>query len=312
MAMIRTEFPDSQLATQLPALNKITFTRFNKYPKQYSRVFNESSSTKAIEQGSGVSGFGLFRQVSAEGGQITFDNAKQMFDKTFTHTTWALGYSVSHELVADDKFSLIGNFAKELGRSAALTLEYEMVSDFTNGFTNSAAYLGPDGVPLFSTSHPRVKAGGSQSNKPATDVDFDIPNLQAALTQFAGWTDDAGKLWMVEPTQVICASANEFAVAEVLASAMRSDTADNATNAFRHRDGLSPFRDYFVYRYLADPDAWFVSADPSDLELRVFMREKFNTMSDVDFFTRSLLTGGWMRFSHGWFDWVGLWGTSGG
>lgn len=310
MPMIRSEFSDSQLATQLPALNKITFTQFNKYPDQYSRVFNVKNSTRAIEQFSGMSGFGLFAQINAEGGQITFDSAKQTYDKTFTHGTFARGYSVSHELSADDKFGLIGNFAKELGRSARLTIEYDAVSDFNNAFDTN--YLGPDGVTLCSTAHPRVKAGGTQRNRPTADVDFDIPNLQAALVDFADWTDDAGKLWMVEPVQVVCPSELEFTVAEVLASAMRSDTAENTTNAFRHRDGLSPFRDYFVWRYLTDPDAWFVTAEPSDLSLCFFWREKFNTTSEMDFYTRSMLTGGWMRYSHGWFDWPGIWGTQGG
>ena len=152
-----------------------------------------------------------------------------------------------------------------------------------------------------------------QANKPATDVDFDIPNLQAALVAFNTFTDDAGKLWNVEPTRVICPPQLEFTVGEVLKSSMRSDTAENAVNALRHRaNGDSPFMNYLRWDYLTDPDAWFVAADPDDLALMFFHREKFNTISERDFYTRALLTGGWMRFSHGWFDWVGLWGTSGG
>ena len=115
--MIRTQFPDSQMETALPALNAVTFERFNKYPKQYSRIFNVMSSRRAIEQFSAVSGFGLFSKVSAEGGQITFDDTKQMFDKTYKPDTWALGYAVSRELFDDDKFRIVSNMAKELGRS---------------------------------------------------------------------------------------------------------------------------------------------------------------------------------------------------
>ena len=306
--MIRTQFPDSQLETALPGLKEITFTQYDKYATQYSRVFNVQNSTKGIEQFSGVSGFGLFDKNSTEGQQVTFDDVKQMFDKTYKHDTWQKGYAVSREFFDDDQFNIITNLASELGRSAALTVEYDAVTDFTNGFTTN----GYDGVPLFSVSHPRVKAGGVPRNKPSVDVDFDIPNLQSALIDFAGWTDDAGKLWMVEPTRVIVPSALEFTVSEVLNSTMRSDTAENTINAFRHRDKLSPLTNFMCWRYLTDADAWFVAADPSDLKLRFLWREKFNTISDRDFYTRSLLTGGWMRFSHGWDSWAGLWGTSGG
>lgn len=307
--MGRPNYPDSQLATMLPFLRAVTFTRFKKYPPQYTRIFNVQDSTRAIEQYSGMSGFGLFRQIP-EFGAITFDDAKQTFDKTFTHQDWAMGYMVTHQLVRDDKFGLAANFAKELGRSASITIEIEHASDFNNGFDGN--FAGPDGVALFSTSHPRVKGGGNQANKPSTDVDFDIPNLQAALTSWADWTDDAGKLWMVEPKLLVVPSELEFTAAEVLKSTMRSDTANNATNALTKRDGFGPFSDYFVWRYLTDPDAWFIVADSSDLALMSFWRERFHVISDMDFYTRAALTGGWMAFSHGWYDWVGMYGTSGG
>lgn len=309
--MGRMNFPDSQLTTRLPALNALTFTQFNTYPEEYSQVFNVKNSVRDIEQFSGMSGFGLFRKIG-EKEPITFDDVRQTFDKTFIHQDWALGYMVTHQLDRDDKFNIIASFARELGRSAAITIEIENASDFNNGFSGS--FLGPDGVALFSTSHPRVKGGGVQANKPSVDVDLDIPNLQQALIDIAGWTDDSGKLWMVQPRKLIIPPALEFVATEILASPMRSDTANNAVSALRNRPGglntlsMVPF----VWHYLTDPDAWFISAAPSDLKLCVFWRERFHTISDMHFYTRAMLTGGWMAFSHGWYDWVGVWGTSGG
>jgi phage major head subunit gpT-like protein len=305
---IRTQFPDSQLETQLPALRAVTFTRFNKYPDQFSKVFNVQDSDRAIEQFSGISGFGLFGQVT-EGGRITYDTEAQGFDKTFKHTDWALGYRVSHQLQRDDKFRLVANMAKELGRSARITVEVDAASDFNNGFSGS--YNGPDGVPLFSASHPRVKAGSTQSNLASPAVDLDVSTLEAALTAFRGFTDDAGKLVMVEPTRLIVPPALEFVAAEILSGKMRSDTANNTINAFTYRDGISNFTKFFTWNYLTDPDAWFVAADPDDLALMFFHREKFDTYNDYDFDTRALKTAGWMAFSHGWYDWMGLYGSAG-
>jgi phage major head subunit gpT-like protein len=305
--MLRTQFSDSFLSTMLPALDAVTMNRYNKYPDQYSKVFNTKNSSRSIEQFSSVTGFGLFNPV-AEGASAGFDQAYQGFDKTFTHTDWALVYQVSHQMVRDDKYRIVERFAAELGRSAKITVEIEAASDLNNGF--SGAFTGPDGKALFATDHPNV-GGGVQANKPATDVDLDIDAIEAALIAFRGFTDDRGKLIMLEPKNLIVGPALEFTAGEILSAKMRSDTANNAPNALRERDGLNNFTSYMVYNYLTDPDAWFISSDTADHSLMFFWREKFDILHDMHFLSRAALSLGWMAFSHGWYDWRGWYGSQG-
>jgi phage major head subunit gpT-like protein len=308
--MLRTQFTDTYLSTMLPALDAVTMNRYNKYPDQYSMIFNVKNSSRSIEQFSGVTGFGTFSQV-AEGAPASMDQAYQGFDKTFTHTDWALAYQTSHQLVRDDKFRIVERFASELGRSAKITVEIEAASDLNNGFDTN--FTGPDGKPLFSTTHPNAGSGGGvQANKPSTDVDLDVDSLEAALIAYRGITDDRGKLIMLEPKMLVVPPALEFTAAEILASTQRSDNANNAVNAFKHRDGVSNFTNFTVYNYLTDPDAWFVTCDPADHSLMFFWREKFNILHDMHFLSRSALTLGWEAFSHGWYDWRGWYGSSGG
>jgi hypothetical protein len=135
--------------------------------------------------------------------------------------------------------------------------------------------------------------------------------LQIALTQFRKQVDSSGKKVRVAPKALIVPPDLEFTAAEILSGSMRSDTANNTVNAFRHRDSFGSFSQFFVWDYLTDPDAWFITADKGDTELRFYWREKPVTVHDTDWETRSIKTGMWFRYSSGWSDYQGVWGSPG-
>jgi phage major head subunit gpT-like protein len=211
-------------------------------------------------------------------------------------------------MVDDDKFSIITKLASDLGNSAKETIELDAVSDFINGFSSS--YLGPDGVALFSTSHPLYKSGGVQSNT-GTAADLDIASLEVALTLFRRMKDPSGKKMRIKPQTLIVPPELEFQASEIINATMRSDTANNTPNAFKNRVGMPSFEDLVVWEYLTDPDSWFISTDKAQTELRFYWREKPNTVHDVDFDSRSVKTGMWFRESHGWSTFYGIFGNPG-
>jgi phage major head subunit gpT-like protein len=304
--LIRTQFPDLFLTTMLPALDELIFNKFDRFPPQYTQVFRVMDSGRSIEQTSEIAGLGTFNTI-AEGGNMRYDEAVPGFAKTYTHSQWGLGFKMTRVMVDDDRFGIISKLASELGRSAKETVELDVAQDFINGFTTN----GPDGVPLFSASHPLVKSGGVQNNMLATAADLDIPALELALTDFRRMKDPSGKKIRVKPVTLIVPPELEFAAAEILAGTMRSDTANNTVNAFKHRQGFGSFEQMFVWDYLTDPDAWFISAAKEDTELRYYWRERPNTVHDVDFDSRSVKTAMWYRASHGHSSFYGIYGTAG-
>lgn len=305
----RTQYTDFFLEDALPALNAVTMEEFERFPDQYSKIFKVENSDRAIEQFSQITGFGIMTEL-AEGEPITFDEPLQGFDKTYRHRKFGKGYKITQEAIDDDKLRVLKDLARMLGKAADETVEIEDALIFNRGF--NASYTGPDGKVLFATDHPRV-GGGTQSNRPTTAVDLDIPSLEAALTAFRGWTDHRGKKIRIVPTRVVVAPANEFNIAEILGGTMRSDTANNTMNAFRLRDGMKSLRDYFVWDYLTDDDAWFVLGDTSDpaYKLRHFWRKQFATMSYPDPEIDGYKTMGRFRMSVGWDDWLGAYGSPG-
>ena len=304
---IRTQFPDLFLTTMLPALDEVIFNKYNRLPPQYSKVFRVLDSKRSIEQTSEISGLGMFGAVG-EGENIRYDQSVPGFAKTYTHVQYGLGFKISRIMVDDDRFSIINKLASDLGRSAQETIELDAVTDFVNGFNSS--YPGPDGQPLFSANHPLFKSGGVQSNVGAA-VDLDISSLEVALTTFRRMKDPSGKRIGVLPKTLILPPELEFVGSEIMNASMRSDTANNTPNAFKNRVGMSSFDQVTVWEYLTDPDAWFISADKSDTELRFYWREKPNTVHDVDFDSRSVKTAMWFRETHGWSSFYGLYGAPG-
>lgn len=292
----------------LPALDELIFNRFNRIPPQYTRVFRVMDSNRSIEQTSEIAGLGLFSEIP-ENSPMRYDQPVPGFSKTFTHLQYGLGFRISRIMVDDDRFALIDKMSSELGRSAKETIEIAAASTLNNGFSSS--YNGPDGVPLFSASHPIVKTGAVQANLLSPALDLDQAALETMLTLFRTMKDPSGKRARVKPGQLIVPPQLEFTAAEILESSMRSDTPNNAVNALRHRDGYSPFSKWFVYDYLTDADAWFVTAAKEDTELRWYWRERPNTVHAIDFDTRAIKTAMWYRHSFGWSSYYGVAGSEG-
>jgi len=307
--IIRQQFPDLFLTTMLPALDEIVFNKFDRFPPQYSQIFRMMTSKKSIEQTAEIAGLGTFGLVT-EGGNVRYDESVPGFSKTYTHSQFGLGFKITRIMVDDDRFAIIDKLASDLGRGAKETIEIAAASVFNNGF--SGAFAGPDGKALFATDHPLVKTGGTQTNTLASAADLDITSIELALTDFRRMLDPSGKKIRVRPEQLIVPPELEFAASEIInTGAQRSDTANHTINAFANRANMPSFSKMTVWDYLTDPDAWFISASPEDTELRFYWREKFNTIHQTDFDSRSIKTAGWYRNSFGFSSFYGVYGSPG-
>lgn len=303
--IIRGGFTDFYLTTMLPALKGVVSGRFKEYPSQFDKIFNVETSDRSIEQMSEFSGVGQFSSIS-EGQGVRFDSPVQGFDKTFTHTRFGLGIQTSQDAVEDDKIKLIFKSHADMAVSARDTQEVDAASTFNNGFSGS--YLGPDGKALFATDHPLYKSGGVQSNT-GTAADLDVVSLQLALTDFETQKDAAGRLIHVPCQKLIVTPQQRWIAYELTKSSMRPDTANNATNAFKFANDGMP--DPFIWRYLTDPDAWFLSAPPDSTGLVWFWRRKTYSKQWVDEATETGNYAVRYKKSHGWYSFYGVYGNPG-
>ena len=131
------------------------------------------------------------------------------------------------------------------------------------------------------------------------------------VTLFRKFTNHRGIKKRLIPKYLVVPPELAFAATEILMSTLKSGTANNNVNAFRAgglEEGMITPK---VYEYLTDTDAWFLTAEPSSLRLRVIHRERFATMHDVDFDSRSIKTAAWQTFVTGFDGWEGVCGTQG-
>lgn len=291
-------------ANMLPAINTMFMNRYKQYPPVYNKVFQVESSNRSIEQITHVTGVGLFRPV-AEGAALTYDRPEQGYTKTFTHSDFALGILVTRQMIRDDKWQLIRKQVDALVRSNRESIEIQAADIFNGGFGTITV---PSGQYLFSASHPRVKAGGTRSNL-VTSTDLNMTSLQAAMTVFDGFTDDAGILNQIPYSTLMVPKELRFKAAKLLKSADDPETANRSTNTLKYgQDGMP---DMLVNRYLTDTDAWFLMAKPEDTGLYWFWREKPYTDYWTDNQTRNATHAMWYACSYGAANPDGVVGTSG-
>ena len=296
----------SQLLKELlPGLNALFGMEYAKYGEEHKEIYETETSERSFEEETKLSGFST-APVKAEGSAIAYDNAQEAWSTRYTHETIALGFSITEEAVEDNLYdSLSARYTKALARAMAYTKQVKAAATLNNGF--SASYTGGDGVALFSTAHPLV-GGGTNSNTPSTQVDLNETSLEAAVIQIAGWTDERGLLIAAKPRKLIVPPSLMFVAKRLLDTDLRVATADNDINALKSMGSIPEGTS--VNHFLTDTNAWFIKTDVPN-GLKNFVRSPMNTSMDGDFDTGNVRYKARERYSFGWSDPLGMWGSSG-
>jgi len=289
----------------LPGLNALFGLEYQKYGEQHTEIFESETSERSFEEETKLSGFAA-APTKEEGSSISYDNAQEAWTSRYTHETIALGFSITEEAVEDNLYdSLSSRYTKALARAMAYTKQTKAAAVLNNGFDSS--YTGGDGVELFSDAHPLV-SGGTNSNEPSTASDLNETSLEAAVIQIAGWTDERGLLIAAKPRKLIIPPALQFVATRLLETEGRVGTADNDINASSN-NGVVP-EGYTVNNFLTDDDAWFLTTDVPN-GMKHFTRAAMTTGMDGDFDTGNVRYKARERYSFGWSDPLGMFGSPG-
>lgn len=281
---------------------------YARYEMEYTKIFETRKSDKAYEDVTGLVGMGL-AVIKDQGGPVQYAAPKQGFTHRFVNINYGKGFIITQEAQDDDQYaaSLAEMGAKQLAFSMSQTKETIAANVLNNGFTGGA-YVGGDGVALLSTAHPLAGVSGSTfSNKLAVDADFSEAALEQALYDIADLKDDAGMKMKVLPKRLIIPYGIEFDVRRVLNSDLRPGTADNDINASK---GFIP-EGYSVNHFLTDADAWFIITN-CPMSMLHLERSPYALTADDDFDTSNAKFKVMERYSFGWADPRGIFGSSGG
>jgi hypothetical protein len=289
----------------LPGLNALFGLEYARYGEEHKEIYETETSERSFEEETKLSGFSA-APVKNEGSAIAYDNAQEAFTARYNHETIALGFAITEEAIEDNLYdSLSARYTKGLARAMAYTKQVKAASTLNNGF--SAQFVGGDGVPLFSASHPLVN-GGTNANTPSTQADLNETSLEAAVIAIAAWTDERGLLIAAKPRKLIIPPALMFVATRLLETELRVGTNNNDINAIKNNGSIP--EGYTVNHYLTDVNAWFLTTDVPN-GLKHFVRTPLQNSMDGDFDTGNVRYKARERYSFGWSDPLGIYGSSG-
>jgi hypothetical protein len=291
----------------LPGLNALFGLEYARYGEEHKEIYETETSERSFEEETKLSGFSA-APVKNEGSAIAYDNAQEAWTARYNHETIAQGFSITEEAIEDNLYdSLSARYTKALARSMAYTKQVKAAAILNNGFTNSAQYYGGDGVPLFSANHPLV-SGGTNSNIPSTPADLNETSLENAVIQIAAWTDERGLLIAAKPRKLIVPPSLQFVATRLLETSLRVGTNDNDINALKNNGSIP--EGYTINHWLTDTNAWFLTTDVPN-GMKHFIRAALDTKMDGDFDTGNVRYKARERYSFGWSDPLGMFGSQG-
>lgn len=293
-----------------PSFRAIYSDTEKQFPSQIGKLFNVQSSDKAYEKDTSVSGLGKLAQ-KPEGDAIVYEAPVNGYPVVYTHLTFGKGEAITYEMYEDDQYNVMKKAPKRLALAKARTREQFGADILNGGFTygggGSALFNGGDGKALFATDHP-LKAGGTQSNYTTADLDEDA--IETGIVTMRATKDNKGELQMVQPDTLVVAPALEKEARILLESQQRTGTGNNDINPYKGRLNLVVW-DFLGAAAGGSDTAWFL-VDSSQDSLNWFNRDDRGLEGpEYDFDTKTAKWSVVARWSAGFSDWRGIYGSKG-
>ena len=303
----------SQLVKELePGLNALFGLEYSRYENEHAEIFMSEASDRAFEEEVMLSGFGS-ASVKQEGAGIVYDQATESFTSRYTHETVALGFAITEEAIEDNLYDrLASRYTRALARSMANTKQVKAAAVLNNAFDTGGSYNGGDGVALCTTNHP-LATGGTFRNELSTAADLNETSLEQSLIDIASFVDERGLKIAIQGRKLIIPKELQFTAERVLKTPLSttltgSDYAKNDINAMMNM-GMIP-EGYRVNHFLTDTDAFFIITDAPN-GLKNFVRSPIKTAIEGDFDTGNVRFKARERYSFGWSDPRGIFGSPG-
>ena len=287
----------------LPGLNALFGLEYARYGEEHKEIYETEKSERSFEEETKLSGFSA-APVKNEGQALAYDNAQEAFTARYNHETIALGFSITEEAIEDNLYdSLSARYTKGLARAMAYTKQVKAASILNNAFNSQ--YVGGDGVSLLNSAHPLV-SGSTNANTPSTPADLNETSLENSVIQIAAWVDERGLLIAARPKKLIVPPALMFVATRLLDTELRVGTNNNDINALKNNGSIP--EGYTVNHFLTAPNAWFLTTDVPN-GLKHFERVSLQNSMDGDFDTGNVRYKSRERYSFGWSDPLGIYGS---
>ena len=291
----------AQIADSLdPAFRKIFHDAAKDLPQIREQIYNIESSSLYQEKLSAMSGLGLV-PTKTEGTATTMDDRVQLFDETFTHTSYGQGFQATREALDDDLGGSLKNTPKAMSRSILATRETLAAHPFNRHVTG--AYTGADGKVLCATDHLAYGAA-TQSNltTAASMTHATLASMRLALRKLK---DHRGIGQRTEGRKLLVPPDLEEKAGIVTGDHYKDGSMNYDKNILHNAWEI------VVWNYITITTAYWVLADKSDHQLYWFDRVKPEFNRDKGVSEQVAEWYSYFRCSNGFVDWRGIQGNNG-
>ena len=288
-----------------PGLRKVFFDTLKALPTEYDKFFNGETSKQAYEEDYQMAGVGTMPE-KLEGASIQYEDFLPGETKRYTHLTYGKGIRVTKEMQEDDLYGPMKKMVAQLAKSARYCKEVGAWSILNNAFDTT--YYGFDTTQsLCDTAHPRLDTTLSNAaNRPTSDCDLSFTALENGILYFENLTDERGFPRLLVPKWLIIGPLYKFMAREILGSGQKPYTAANEINPLQAEDLQA-----LVTHYFTDTDQWFLAAAKGNHDFNVITRVPLDTEAGDDFDTYDGKFKARQRFSVGFGEWYGIYGSTG-
>lgn len=290
--------------TLWPGIEAWYGAEYEQFDVIYNKIFPTFTSRKAFEENVGRTTFGLASAIQ-EGSAITFDSQRQGFTNRYRHVEYGLGFIISKILMEDDLYDQASeDRATGLAWSMRETKEIVAHNILNRAFNSN--YTGADGIEMVSAVHKNV-TGGTYANELATAADLSEASLEQACIDLRKYTNDRGLRINARPEKLVIPVELMFEAQRILGGKERPGTTDRDINVLNR---MGKFKDIVESPYLTDADAWFILTNVKH-GLKHFERRADEFSQDNDFDTGNAKFKATARYSFGWTDPKGIYGSPG-
>lgn len=287
--------------------NTIFGQAYDSHEVQWDKFYTTHTSSRNFELDIQWEGLGL-APVKDEGDGIAYDSQAQGFIPKYPHLVYGKGIIASEEMIEDNQYGLFASKNKTMAFSMQQTKETVGANVINRGFNSAFLMTGGDGVELFSTVHSNGPSGGTFSNELAVAAPLTEKSLEDMLIQINQATDPRGLNIAIKGMQLITHPSEGPEAVRILQSVLQPGNMNNDINATRAMGLLS--KGSTVNNYLSSATAWFVVTDAPH-GLKYYTRRPVRFQQDNDFGTSNMRFKATERYSFGWTDPRGAYGTPG-
>ena len=283
---------------------EIYFNRISQIPELFSQVFQKRSSSKAYEDRMRVVGFGTLA-LKAEGTPIAFDDPVQGAKSRVVHSTYALGWRASMEMMQDDQHGIMKRMTQDLAESTQDHRERLAWQLIDNGFTTTT---GLDGDTLFESTHVSIRDSSlSQSNILSPAIALGVTGLEAMMTLARTTRSDENRFQNLPASLLVIHPDLEHQAYQLLNTEFEVGTSNNdRSTVVSSRSGLTPV----VGPYKSSTTSWTLHAPPGQNSLFWNDRVPVDFTSAGDAVTKDMQNFVTYRASVQFDEWRGNYGSN--